>query len=135
MQKMSPVASKLSELWQFLYTKVTWNLNFTKFLNLEISVNFRDRNPYPLRGRVNQVLIFWTQNVYWLFKHGPKNPTWNIGQIWSVIRGQLLSQQILHVQMSLRQMSIVKYGLRKLFLKLSHVKIWWDISVIEFLWL
>ena len=68
-------------------------------------------------------------------KHGPKNPTWNIGQIWSVIRGQLLSQQILHVQMSLRQMSIVKYGLRKLFLKLSHVKIWWDISVIEFLWL
>ena len=23
MQKMSPVASKLSELWQFLYTKVT----------------------------------------------------------------------------------------------------------------
>ena len=58
MQKMSPVASKLSEIWQFLYIEVTWNLNFTKFLDLEISVNFRDRNPYPLRGRVNQVLIF-----------------------------------------------------------------------------
>ena len=43
MQKMSPVASKLSELWQFLYTKVTWNLNFTQFWNLEISLNFRDR--------------------------------------------------------------------------------------------
>ena len=42
MQKMSPVASKLSELWQFLYTKVSWNLNFTKFLNLEISLNFWD---------------------------------------------------------------------------------------------
>ena len=40
MQKMSPVASKLSELLQFLYTKVKLNLNFTKFLNLEISFNF-----------------------------------------------------------------------------------------------
>ena len=44
-KKMSPVTSKLSQLWQFLYSKVKWNLNFNKFWNLEISLNFRDRSP------------------------------------------------------------------------------------------
>ena len=52
---MSLVASKLSELWQFLYTKVTWNLNFTKFPNLEISVNFWDGSPN---------CCIWSLNVY-----------------------------------------------------------------------
>ena len=55
MQKMSPVASKLSELWQFLYTKVSWKLNFTKFLNLEISLNFRDRGP---------IFCMWALNLH-----------------------------------------------------------------------
>ena len=36
---MSPVASKLSDLWQFLYTKVRRNLNFTEFCDHEISLN------------------------------------------------------------------------------------------------
>ena len=55
MQKMRPGASKLSELWQFLYTKVAWNLNFTKFLNLKISVNFGDRSPN---------FCMWSLNLY-----------------------------------------------------------------------
>ena len=48
-------SSKLSELWEFLYTKVTWNINFNKFWNLEISVNFRDRSPN---------FCMWSLNLY-----------------------------------------------------------------------
>ena len=39
---MSPVTSKSSRLWQFSYVKVRQNLNFTKFWNPEILLNFWD---------------------------------------------------------------------------------------------
>ena len=69
MQKMSPVASKLSELWQFMYTKVTWNLNFTIFWNLKISLNFRDRSPK---------FCMWSLNLY---LSNMSIATWGLSQL------------------------------------------------------
>ena len=37
---MSSLSQNLSKLWQFLWVKVRRNLNFSKFWNLEISLNF-----------------------------------------------------------------------------------------------
>ena len=36
---MSSLSQNLSKLWQFLWIKVRWNLNFSKFSNLEILLN------------------------------------------------------------------------------------------------
>ena len=37
---MSPLASKSSELWQFLYIKVTWNFKISKFWKPEVLLEF-----------------------------------------------------------------------------------------------
>ena len=37
---MSSLSQNLSVLWQFLWVKVRWYLNFSKFWNFEISLNF-----------------------------------------------------------------------------------------------
>ena len=66
---MSSLSQNLSKLWQFLWVKVRWNLNFSKFWNLEISLNFWDFCP---------IFCMWAQflNIFNLCI-----PTWGLKQL------------------------------------------------------
>ena len=119
---MRPVASKLSELWQFIYTKATWNLNFTRFWNLEILLNFRDRSPKFCMWSLNLYLsnmsiATWglSQLHHWFLRGGFRSPPPSDPQNLYPLRGRVKSNSVSLTEYT--NISLVSY--KSTFLSLS----------------